>query len=135
MDLTYPLTTQSLIFDGSNMTFSTFQLNTLSMWQIDAKQRKQNLCWVDEERTLLRFDDRGNLSEVDGETLAVLLKFLLRETNNRNGLDLRPFLEQQPSPRHKIKQFNFVDEERMEPFRPGSRQYPRYSTYYYSHIP
>ena len=135
MNMTYPFTTQSLVFDGCNVTFSTFQLNTLAMWQQDAKQRLQNLCWLSEDQPLLQFDDRGDISDVNEHTLGLLLKFLLLETSERGGIDLRPYLPEHESPRHKTKQFNHIGEEHFEPFRPERNQYPANSTYYYSHIP
>ena len=136
LDITYPFTTQSLVFDGRNIMLCAYQLNTLQLWQnSNSETNKQNIAWISEEMPLLEYDEHdGHVTDINDAALALLVKSLLLEPTERDR-DLRPYLPNDPSPRFKRKYFNHVGKEQFEARKIERHEFPSNSTYYYSHLP
>ncbi|XP_059172206.1 uncharacterized protein LOC131953164 [Physella acuta] len=74
LDLTYPMTSQTVLTDGQNFRFLAYQLNTLELWKDDAANRLVNLCWVTEQMPLYHSIQNGKVNELNEEVLQRLIK-------------------------------------------------------------
>ncbi|XP_021368672.1 39S ribosomal protein S30, mitochondrial-like [Mizuhopecten yessoensis] len=87
-DMTYPLTSQTIITDGRKFLFGAYQLNTLQMWKPDENNPHCNLFWHTEIDMFDGVQD-GKIVGYNDDVLKTLLKFLLLGTPDR-GYDLKP---------------------------------------------
>jgi hypothetical protein len=61
IDLTYPLTSQSILSDGRRWRFTAYQLNTLELWKDNKGNEHANLCWASEEAELFAGVEAGKV--------------------------------------------------------------------------
>lgn len=95
-DLTYPLSSQTIVFDGKNISFYVYQLNTIALWSKGEKGIPyNNICWALPEVPL--FDEITDDSVIgfNDDALKSLLKFLLLKPEQR-AIEMRPFLNESP---------------------------------------
>lgn len=92
-DLTYPLTTQTIITDGKRFTFFLYQLNTTVFETVNFdKNRRVNKCWSTDELELFEgVDSDGNVIGFNDEVLRHLIQFYLTTPKERN-CELKPYL-------------------------------------------
>ncbi|EFN77238.1 39S ribosomal protein S30, mitochondrial [Harpegnathos saltator] len=92
-DITYPLTTQTIITDGHLWSFSTYQLNTLLVHSehIDTNP-KRNICWITEPMKLFDKIEGEKIHGLNEEVLRNLVKFYVNVPKERIGVDLKPYL-------------------------------------------
>lgn len=87
-DMTYPLTSQTIVTDGRKFVFSAYQLNTLHLWRSDDSNPLCNLFWYKDMELFDGIKD-GELVGFNDEVLKTLLKFVLLGTPDR-GYHLKP---------------------------------------------
>lgn len=93
-ELTYPLTTQTVITNGKKWSFYAYQLNTtlLHSDQVDINQR-YNICWGTKELELFEHvDDSGKIHGLNEDVLIQLISFYINSPKIREGVDLKPYL-------------------------------------------
>jgi small subunit ribosomal protein S30 len=79
-DLTYPLSTQTVITDGQVWSFYKYQLNTTLTHTLAAENSfKYNKCWGTKEMKLYDSIENGKLQGVNDEVLKNLLTFYLNQ--------------------------------------------------------
>ncbi|XP_043206788.1 28S ribosomal protein S30, mitochondrial-like isoform X1 [Amphibalanus amphitrite] len=97
-ELTYPLTTQTVITDGRTWTFSAFQLNTTGALLTPAEHGAPgNTCWVLPEMQLYQNVTEKGVEGLNEEVLKRLLQLYLLPTGDRDGIELRPYLDPERS--------------------------------------
>uniref|UniRef100_A0A182VW83 28S ribosomal protein S30, mitochondrial n=1 Tax=Anopheles minimus TaxID=112268 RepID=A0A182VW83_9DIPT len=92
-DVTYPLTTQTIVTDGKYWSFYAYQLNTtlLHSDQVDVNNR-YNLCWGTEAMLLYdSIDESGKIQGLNSEVLLQLLMFYMNQPKER-AVNLKPYL-------------------------------------------
>ncbi|XP_058130211.1 large ribosomal subunit protein mL65 [Anopheles ziemanni] len=92
-DLSYPLTTQTVITDGKNWSFYAYQLNTTLVHsdQVDLNPR-YNLCWGTKDLQLYEsVDDSGRIHGLNDDVLQHLIMFYINAPKSR-AVDLKPYL-------------------------------------------
>lgn len=97
-DVTYPLTTQTVITDGKNWSFYAYQLNTTLVHseQVDLNPR-YNLCWGTEDLQLYEsIDDSGKIHGINYEVLRHLIMFYINQPKERK-VERKPYLCQKES--------------------------------------
>ncbi|GAB1600121.1 39S ribosomal protein S30, mitochondrial-like [Argonauta hians] len=94
-DLTYPLTTQTVITDGQKFSFFAYQLNTLELWKDDDGNNMNNICWHTKEENLYEIKD-GQVVNFNDNVLKQLIKFCINEAKEPDYC-LRPYLNYDPS--------------------------------------
>lgn len=110
-DVTYPLTTQTVITDGKNWSFYVYQLNTTLVHsdQADSNPR-YNRCWGTQELQLFdHVDENGKIHGLNEQVLLHLLSFYANAPKPREGLDLKPFLC-----KTETRVANIIDEKRRQ---------------------
>ena len=121
------------------MRLCAYQLNTMRLWVDDQANPLQNLAWISPEMRLLNIsgDGKDAIEEIaiNEESLGLLIKCLLMETSDRGGIELRPYLPEDPSPRLKRQYFNHVGEEEWETKKIGRLEYQKDSPYFFSFAP
>ena len=138
LDLTYPITTQSILTTPSHFRTACYQLNTTSLWN-DANPLR-NVAWispqmpifVNNHSTSLNADDKT--SEADRKSInplfvTSLLQSLLLEPRTR-GVNLRPYLPHDPSPLSLASQINNLGDPVPEHYVPGRFEYPKNAVYF-----
>ncbi|CAL1528009.1 unnamed protein product [Lymnaea stagnalis] len=89
VDLTYPLTSQTILTDGQNFTFLAYQLNTLELWKDDSANKTVNLCWHTDEMPLYQAVENGQVKDFNNETLQMLIKMFALAPSSR-GYNMKP---------------------------------------------
>jgi len=75
-DIEYPLSSQTVLTNGTDWSFYAYQLNTIQLDNLSIeKNKKQNICWGLPSMKI--FDDFGKLNT---DVLELLLKFYLTPT-------------------------------------------------------
>ena len=100
-DITYPLTTQTVMSDGQKFTFFAYQLNTIHLWLTDEHQPLRNVCWATQEMALYDKVENGEVHGFNDDVLRHLLKFLKLQTQDR-GVDMRPYLKEESPVNEKV---------------------------------
>lgn len=97
-ELTYPLTTQTIITNGQNWSFFLYQLNTMVFETVHfEKSRRANKCWGSGEMKLFdAVDDTGSVIGFNDTVLRHLVQFYLSTPKERN-YDLKPNLNAEES--------------------------------------
>lgn len=93
-DVTYPLTTQTVVTDGKNWSFYAYQLNTtlLHAEQVDVNNR-YNLCWGTDALQLYEsIDDNGKIHGLNSDVLLQLIMFYINTPKERVEVNLKPYL-------------------------------------------
>lgn len=95
-DLTYPLTTQTIITDGQSWSFFVYQLNTTVFETVNFdRSRRTNKCWTSEEMKLFEeIDENGKVIGFNDDVLRQLIKFYITAPKER-GYDMKPYLDKQ----------------------------------------
>uniref|UniRef100_A0A0B6Z7T1 Uncharacterized protein n=2 Tax=Arion vulgaris TaxID=1028688 RepID=A0A0B6Z7T1_9EUPU len=107
IDLTYPLTSQTIMTDGEKFSFLAYQLNTLELWKDDIGNNKVNLCWCTDEMSLYHSIEHGKVRELNDDVLTLLVKmFMLPPTPRAH--DMKPTISKPDISLH-LKN-NFVPE-------------------------
>ena len=135
MDMTYPMTHQSILTDGRWFQFMTYQLNTLRMWVDDDVQTLRNICWTTDRMPLYETIENGQIRGFNEKVLKMLYKFVIMEPQDR-GINLRPYLpDELPPGKRKETYINLKGEEPF-PFteKPGQAEYPVNSAYFQQNI-
>lgn len=92
-DLTYPLSTQTVITDGRLWTFSSYQLNTCDLSTNNPEEHTHsNLVWVDSEKCLYDRATAGGVEGFNPSVLLPLIKMYLLQPQARNH-NMTPYLE------------------------------------------
>jgi len=92
-DLTYPLTTQTVVTDGRTWTYSAYQLNTCDLCTNNpGEHTHRNLAWVEEDKQLYDKVHDGKVEGFDPEVLLPLVKMYLMKPQER-WYDMTPYLE------------------------------------------
>lgn len=113
-DLTYPLTTQTIVTDGQNWSFYVYQMNTTQIHQdsIDSNP-KANLCWATPELKLYEsVNPDGTVVGFNEEVLRHLIQFYLNPPTKRSH-EMKPYLgafEQKAADIVDIKRREFIEE-------------------------
>lgn len=97
-DLTYPLTTQTILTDGQMWSFYVYQLNTTGI-HVDVFESNPmaNECWGTEELKLFEaIDENGKLIGFNDDVLKYLIKFYTNAPVARN-IDMKPYLNKMES--------------------------------------
>lgn len=95
-DLTYPLSTQTIITDGQFWSFYVYQMNTTLLHQdaIDTNT-KINQCWATKELKLYdNIDDQGVITGWNDDVLRHLIHFYINEPKQRT-IEMTPYLGEQ----------------------------------------
>lgn len=95
-ELTYPLTTQTVITDGQYWSFYAYQLNTTQMHQdaIDGNPRV-NRCWtanIGEQKLYDDIQSDGQVIGFNDEVLRQLIRFYLLRPQPRMDVQMKPYL-------------------------------------------
>lgn len=92
-DITYPLTTQTVITDGQHWSFYVYQLNTTTFETVYFdKNRRANKCWgTDELKLFEEIDSTGKVIGFNDDVLRYLIQFYLAEPKER-GHEMKPYL-------------------------------------------
>ncbi|KAK6180390.1 hypothetical protein SNE40_012555 [Patella caerulea] len=96
LDVTYPMTTQTVLSDGQKMSFFAYQLNTIDMLKNNMANPRQNICWYTDETQLYEKIEDGKVIGFNDETCETLLKFLLMKPERRN-INMKPTLPAESS--------------------------------------
>lgn len=95
-ELTYPLTTQTIITDGQHWSFYAYQLNTTQVHQDAlAENPKVNRCWSSSDGELKLFEEISANGEVVGfneDVLRQLIRFYLLRPEPRANVEMTPYL-------------------------------------------
>lgn len=92
-DITYPLTTQTVITDGQWWSFFVYQLNTTLVHSEYADENpKRNLCWITEPIKLFDKIENEKVYGLNEEVLKTLIKYYTNIPEERIGVDLKPYL-------------------------------------------
>lgn len=92
-DLTYPLTTQTIITDGQKWSFFLYQLNTTVFETVYFdRNRRANKCWASKEMKLFEgIDSNGKLVGFNDDVLRHLIQFYI-STPKERAYDMKPYL-------------------------------------------
>lgn len=98
-DITYPLTTQTILTDGQLWSFYAYQLNTTFLncdSLLDPLTARVNKCWATNELKLFdEIDADGRLVGFNDTVLRHLIAFYMNEPSKRIGTNMRPYLSRQ----------------------------------------
>lgn len=90
-DITYPLTTQTIVTDGRSWSFYAYQMNTTRIGNKTLSGRP-NLCWGTKEMNLFEtIKDDGSIEGFNVEVLKNLIKFYINVPKKRD-IDMKPYL-------------------------------------------
>ncbi|GAU93141.1 hypothetical protein RvY_05127 [Ramazzottius varieornatus] len=92
-ELSYPIVTQSIMTNGRDWMFATYQANTIALWKPDEENPFNNMCWLTQPVKLF---DRVEGSEVIGfndEVLRLFIKQYLKAPVTSTNSNLRPYIE------------------------------------------
>ena len=128
-DVTYPITTQTVITDGQTLQLFAYQLNTMHLWQTREANPRNNLVWVGKRHRMYEGIEDGKILGFNDEAFLDLLKFVVTETVDR-GYDLRPYVSDEHSPAKKRLFINHMGEEPLPYTKIGRFQYPRKAVYF-----
>lgn len=91
IDLTYPLSTQTIVTDGHRWQFVAYQLNTLALWLDSKANDRANVCWVGDESELYATVEGGQVRGFNPSVLRQLISCLALAPADR-PYNLRPTL-------------------------------------------
>uniref|UniRef100_A0A1B6C0F5 28S ribosomal protein S30, mitochondrial n=1 Tax=Clastoptera arizonana TaxID=38151 RepID=A0A1B6C0F5_9HEMI len=93
IEITYPLTTSTVITDGRVFSFYTYQLNTLLMHDEHMQTNtKENICYGSQEKNLYKSIEGDKIIGWDDEVLKTLLSFYINVPKKREGVNLKPYV-------------------------------------------
>jgi small subunit ribosomal protein S30 len=92
-ELTYPLTTQTVITDGKWWSFFVYQLNTVLLHNAHIEDNpKRNICWITKPMKLFDKIENEKVHGLNEELLKTLIKFYANAPEERSGINLKPYL-------------------------------------------
>ncbi|KAH0950588.1 hypothetical protein HN011_007462 [Eciton burchellii] len=92
-ELTYPLTTQTVITDGKWWSFFVYQLNTVLLHNDHIEDNpKRNICWITKPMKLFDKIENEKVHGLNEELLKTLIKFYVNAPEERSGINLKPYL-------------------------------------------
>ncbi|XP_003703244.1 mitochondrial ribosomal protein S30 [Megachile rotundata] len=92
-DITYPLTTQTILTNGRLWSFCVYQLNTTLVHSEYADENpKRNLCWITKPTKLFDTVEEGNIHGFNEDVLKTLLKFYVNVPEERFNVNMKPYL-------------------------------------------
>ncbi len=129
--MTYPFTAQTIVVRDNWFRLCCYQLNTTHLWKDDVVNPLRNIFWVSEEKKLFESVSLdGKIEGFNDELCKTLLKFFMMPTSNRGGINLRPYLPNEKSPRETHQYINNVGSEPL-PYKKIDRyQYPKNAVYF-----
>ncbi|XP_038221970.1 28S ribosomal protein S30, mitochondrial [Zerene cesonia] len=91
-DMTYPLTTQTVITNGHLISLYAYQLNTIAM-NIDKVDNnlKHNICFGTQPMKLYEKIEDGKVHDLNEDTLKMLVQFYLNAPEEREH-EMKPYL-------------------------------------------
>ncbi|XP_063709738.1 large ribosomal subunit protein mL65 [Culicoides brevitarsis] len=94
-EITYPLTSQTIITDGRLFSFYAYQMNTLLLHSEHAKTNpRYNKCWATPEMKLFEeVDASGKVIGFNPDVLKNLLHFYVNAPEKREDVDMKPYLD------------------------------------------
>ncbi|XP_005091889.1 uncharacterized protein LOC101848175 [Aplysia californica] len=107
VDMTYPLTCQTVLSDGRSFSFLMYQLNTLELWQDNDANGLVNLCWHTPEMPLYHSIDNGQVRELNEDVIRRLVQMFLLSPVERD-YDMKPTVTDKDTDLH-LKQ-DFIPE-------------------------
>lgn len=97
-DITYPLTTQTILTDGQHWSFYAYQLNT-TVTHCDSfadELAHVNKCWGTSDMKLFdAVDADGTVIGFNDEVLRHLIRFYVNRPKERLATDMRPYLNKE----------------------------------------
>ena len=126
LELTYPITTQTILTSGKHFRLASYQLNTTLLF--NEANPVRNIAWISERMPLFIEENKSD-SKVNPAFIDSMLGCLLLETQDR-GVDLRPYLPVDPSPMHLPTLINHINTPPLERYIPGRFEYPKHSIYF-----
>lgn len=92
-DVTYPLTTQTIVTDGKLWSFYVYQLNTTLVHSTFSDQNpRYNQCWGTKEMKLFEnITESGKIEGLNDEVLSNLIKFYVNQPKIRSH-EMKPYL-------------------------------------------
>lgn len=91
-DLTYPLVGQTILTNGKQWAFYSYQLNTIYLHDSVENSTKSNVCFALGDFELFQKDKETSKLTINDNTLALLIKFYKNQPEQPLGLNLRPYL-------------------------------------------
>lgn len=93
-DITYPLTTQTIITNGQLFSLYTYQLNTTLVHSDNyCSNEKVNLCWGTKEMKLFdSVDDSGKVVNLNDNVLRQLIQYYINKPKARD-IEMKPYLD------------------------------------------
>ncbi|EZA56664.1 hypothetical protein DMN91_000886 [Ooceraea biroi] len=92
-DITYPLTTQTVITNGKSWSFCVYQLNTILLHSQHVKENpKRNMCWITEPLKLFDKIENEKIHGLNEQVLKTLVKFYVNAPEERQDVNLKPYL-------------------------------------------
>jgi small subunit ribosomal protein S30 len=93
-DVTYPLTTQTIVTDGKFWSFYAYQLNTTLVHSDNCdKNPRYNQCWGTKEMQLFeKIEDNGKIQGLNEEVLTNLIQFYINQPKHRKDIEMKPYL-------------------------------------------
>lgn len=93
-DITYPLSTQTIITNGQIFSFYAYQLNTTLIYSKEVyNNSKVNYCWGTKEMKLFEnIDDKGKLQGFNENVLRNLIHFYINEPKTHDINNMKPYL-------------------------------------------
>lgn len=92
-DITYPLTTQTVLTDGQLWSFCVYQLNTTLVHSEYADENpKCNICWITEPMKLFDTIEKGEIHGFNEDVLKTLIKFYVNVPQERLNVNMKPYL-------------------------------------------
>lgn len=137
-DLTYPLVMQTIITNGQDWSFYTYQLNTVVFHSDYIEENpKKNICWGTKTQKLYQEINNGNLVGFNIDVLKNLLKFYNSVPKVREGVDMKPYLHKEEKSIALIE--NIEKREWLEPqykhmMANRPRHLPLYEVYHWEKI-
>jgi len=93
-DITYPLTTQTIISNGQLWSFYAYQLNTILLHSDNTTNNKlRNICYGTEPLKLFEsIDTEGKIIGFNDDVLKMLIQFYLNAPKERPDTVMKPYL-------------------------------------------
>jgi len=96
LDLTYPLTSQTVLSDGQTFSFLKYQLNTMELWKDDKASGPLNLCWASDEEKLYHSVENGQVNDLNEDVIRRLVEMVTAVPKER-GYDMKHTLTEKES--------------------------------------
>lgn len=94
-EITYPLTTQTIVTDGQKFSFYSYQMNTVLLHMDNAiSNPRYNQCWGTKEMKLFEeVDDSGKVIGLNDDVIKNLIHFYINTPAKREDVLMKPYLD------------------------------------------